>query len=136
MQHTGLADLLQNILRDAGEAHHTLIASMEKTRDLIEYNGVDPVREKKTLKRFADQQLAIDSENRYWHRFYAEYVAHRLTPYLCGMQCDHPKRKPEPPLPLLATVQGKWDTTTASKDAIRLGVANCHDTGECQGYGE
>jgi hypothetical protein len=52
---TSLTNILQDILRDAGQAHHSLIETMQA-------EGKD-----------------VTSENANWHRFYAEYTAHRLA---------------------------------------------------------
>ena len=114
MKQTSLANTLQDILRQAGEAHHALVERMQA-------EGKD-----------------VTSENANWHRFYAEYTAHRLAPYLCGLQChvtSQEDRKVGPfdggplayamePTPSVV-VKGKWDADSIGR------LFNCHDTGDC-----
>jgi len=75
--------VLENALRDAADAHHSLILDMEKT-------GQD--------------RREIESENANWHRFYACYVARRLQGTLTGIQ-GLPTREIIP----IAHVRGSWD---------------------------
>ena len=73
------------------------------------------------LKDAADTHKACCHDEPEWAPFYARFVAKRLTPMLCGIQCfvdtalahrlAQAVAKADESLPVIANVKGTWDHT-------------------------